>query len=223
MYETTRLAIAMRMSRAALNLTQSDYADTLGITKSNVMRNEKLSVAVRGDTLVRMVNILGLRGVGIDVFTVMDEVKITYRGERPDAAAMRMSRAALSMTQEDFANAIGTTKPIITRGERNDGSMRSETLTKLIQGMHAQGIEIDLASPPDGVTITIKRAALEAIEGREQGSELPGEPAWERIPYSDEEREWDAIVERMEREGHELAKLDREELARHREQAREKK
>jgi transcriptional regulator with XRE-family HTH domain len=203
MYETTRLAIAMRMSRAALNLTQADYADALGITKSNVMRNEKLSVAVRGDTLIRMVHVLDKRGVSIDVFTEMDEVKIIYRGIRPDAAAMRMCRAALSLTQEEFAEAIGVTKPVVTRGERILGNMRGETLTKLIQEMHLQGIEIDLASPPEGVTVTIKRAALEHIEESEQGSELPGEPNWQYVPYTEEEREWNKTAERIERESRE--------------------
>ncbi|MGM0984679.1 MAG: helix-turn-helix domain-containing protein [Pseudomonadota bacterium] len=200
MYETTRLAIAMRMSRAALNLTQADYAQLLGISKSNVMRNEKLAVAVRGDTLVRMVHLLGKRGVGIDVFSVMDEVTMSYQGDRPEAAAMRMARAALSLTQEAFALEIGVTKPMVTRGERSDGAMRGETLTKLIQAMHPQGIEINLASPLEGVTIKITRPALERIEENEQGSELPGEPRWELKPYTREEREWDEIVERGQRE-----------------------
>lgn len=222
MYETTRLAIAMRMSRAALNLTQADYAETLGISKSNVMRNEKLAVAVRGDTLIRMVHLLGKRGMGIDVFSVMDEVTITYQGERPEAAAMRMARAALNLTQEAFAQTIDVTKPMVTRGERTEGSMRSETLTKLIQGMHALGIEIDLASPPDGVTVKIGRPALERIEEREQGSKLPGEPKWQYVPYSQEEREWDTIAERIQREGEERLQREREELARYREQERQK-
>lgn len=222
MYETTRLAIAMRMSRAALNLTQADYAEALGITKSNVMRNEKLSVAVRGDTLVRMVHLLGKRGVGIDVFSVMDEVTITYQGDRPDAAAMRMARASLTLTQEAFAKEIGVTKPIVTRGERNDGSMRGETLTKLIQGMHAQGVEINLASPPEGVTVKITRLALEKIEASEQGSELPGEPQWEYKPYTEEEREWDKMLDRQLREEEERQR-EHEALARQRERERQKK
>jgi len=177
----------MRMCRAALNLTQERFANDLGITQSTVMRNEKLDVAVRGDTLVRMLHIMAKRGVDIDVVSKLDEVVIHCHSKHPEAAAMRMTRAALELTQAGFAEVIGVTKPIVTRGERDHGGMSVETLRKLEKAMHVIGILIDQITVEDGVRVTITREALERIEDSEQGSQLEGEPQREIVPYTEEE------------------------------------
>ena len=42
MEEKNRFALAMRMGRAALGMSQQEFADALGVAKSTVARNETL-------------------------------------------------------------------------------------------------------------------------------------------------------------------------------------
>ena len=57
MEEKNRFALAMRMGRAALGMSQQEFADALGVAKSTVARNETLEMAMRADTLTAMMRL----------------------------------------------------------------------------------------------------------------------------------------------------------------------
>lgn len=184
MYETTRLAIALRMARAVSQMTQRELAAALGVTKTVIARNEKPDMAMRADTLVRLVYVMREHHIEIDVFSTLDSVRLYTTGPKLDAAAMRAARAALSLNQQDFADAIGLTKPIVTRGERPNSTMRADTLVTLMNAMYQRGIKIDLVSTVEDLTVTVHRQGVEAIEAQHQGMALPGEPEQELVPTS---------------------------------------
>lgn len=52
----------MRMGRAALGMSQQEFADALGVAKSTVARNETLEMAMRADTLTAMMRLFRERG-----------------------------------------------------------------------------------------------------------------------------------------------------------------
>ncbi|MBW6390203.1 hypothetical protein [Billgrantia antri] len=184
MYETTRLAIGLRMARAAVQLTQSGLAAELGVTKIVIARNEKPDMAMRADTLVRLIYVLRQRGVELDVFSTLDSVRLYMTGGELDAAAMRISRAALSMNQQDFADCIGLTKAIVTRGERPGVTMRSDTWHTFKVKVKELGVVVDWVPMVADLTVVVNRQAIERIETIQQGSLLPGEPGKELIPAS---------------------------------------
>lgn len=184
MYETTRLAIALRMARAVAQMTQPELAETLGVTKTVIARNEKPDMAMRADTLVRLVYVMREREIEIDVFSTLDSVRLYTVGANLDAAAMRAARAALNLNQQDFADRIGLTKPIVTRGERPNSTMSSNTVLTLMNSMDRLGIKIDLMPVVSDLTVTVHRQAVEAIEALHQGNALPGEPEGELVPTS---------------------------------------
>lgn len=182
MYETTRLAIALRMARAVSQMTQRELAAALGVTKTVIARNEKPDMAMRADTLVRLIYVMRERGIEIDVFSTLDSVRLYTVGPKLDAAAMRAARAALSLNQQDFAERIGLTKPIVTRGERPNSTMRADTMVTLHSVMHQMGIKIDWVPMVEDLTVTVHRQAVEAIDARHQGRAIPGEPTHELVP-----------------------------------------
>lgn len=182
MLETLRLAIALRMARATSQLTQSEMAAELGVTTTVIARNEKPDMAMRADTLVRLVYVMRQREIGVDVFSSLDSVRLSVVGENLGAAAMRAARAAMSLNQQDFADLVGLTKPVVTRGERPGSSMRSDTMTLLVSEMGKIGIRIELTSLLGELTVTVQRQALEAIEAIHQSRTLPGEPEKELKP-----------------------------------------
>jgi len=67
MDEKVRLALAMRIARAALGMSQQEFADMLGIAKSTIARNETLEMTMRADTLAAMIRACRERGVELDV------------------------------------------------------------------------------------------------------------------------------------------------------------
>ena len=182
MYETTRLAIALRMARAVSQMTQRELAEALGVTKTVIARNEKPDMAMRADTLVRLVYVMRERNIEIDVFSTLDSVRLYIVGSKLDAAAMRAVRAALNLTQQDFAERIGLTKPIVTRGERPSGNMRADTMATLHNVMHCMGIKIDWVPMVEDLTVVVHRQAVEAIDALHLGEAIPGEPTHELIP-----------------------------------------
>lgn len=184
MYETTRLAIALRMARAACQWTQQEMADRLGVTKSVITRNEKPDMAMRADTLVRLVYVMREEKVEIDVFSTLDCVRLYAEGEMLDAMAMRVARAALNISQQSFADQVGLTKPLVTRGERPDHKMQEPRFFTMADSLRNQGIKIDYVPIVSDLTVTIQRHAVELIEARSGSSALPGEPTQELIPTS---------------------------------------
>ncbi len=184
MYETTRLAIALRMARAACQWTQQEMADRLGVTKSVITRNEKPDMAMRADTLVRLVYVMREEKIEIDVFSTLDCVRLYAVGEMLDAMAMRVARAALNISQQAFADQVGLTKPIVTRGERPDHKMQEPRFRTMADSLKNQGIRIDYVPIVSDLTVTIQRHAVELIEAASGGSTLPGEPMQELVPTS---------------------------------------
>ena len=177
MYETTRLAIALRMARAVSRMTQRELAEALDVTKTVIARNEKPDMAMRADTLVRLVYVMREQGIEIDVFSTLDSVTLYANGPKLDAAAMRAARAALNLDQQAFADRIGLTKPIVTRGERPNSTMRADTMVTLNSAMHHMGIKIDWVPMEENLTVIVHRQAVEGIDALHQGKAIPGEAA----------------------------------------------
>lgn len=77
MEEKNRFALAMRMGRAALGMSQQEFADALGVAKSTVARNETLEMAMRADTLTAMMRLFRERGIDVDLLGDTDSLTIT--------------------------------------------------------------------------------------------------------------------------------------------------
>ena len=77
MEEKNRFALAMRMGRAALSMSQQEFADALGVAKSTVARNETLEMAMRADTLTAMMRLFRERGIDVDLLGDTDSLTIT--------------------------------------------------------------------------------------------------------------------------------------------------
>lgn len=82
------------------------------------------------------------------------------------ALAMRMGRAALGMSQQEFADALGVAKSTVARNETLEMAMRAETLTAMMRVFRDQGIDVDLLGATDSLTITVTAKGLEALENR---------------------------------------------------------
>jgi len=181
MYETTRLAIALRMARAVSQMTQKEMAEALGVTKTVIARNEKPDMAMRADTLVRLVYVMNEQGITIDVFSSLDSVRLYIVGDKLEAAAMRATRAALNLSQQDFADRMGLTKAVVARGERPNSTMSATTLMNMSNTLYFMGIKVDWVSLVKDMTVIVDRRAVEAID---QGIILPGDPEGELVPVS---------------------------------------
>jgi len=164
MYETTRLAIALRMARAAAQWTQQEMAERLHLTKTMVARNERPDMTMRADTLVKLIHTMRLEKVDIDLFTTADRVVFYAEGSDLDAMAMRVCRAALNLSQQTFADKVGLTKPLVTRGERSDKSMTSKTLNQMKDALSEIGIKIDVNAMASTLMVRVERGAVEALE-----------------------------------------------------------
>lgn len=75
--EKVRVAMIMRMGRAALGMSQQEFADALGVAKSTVARNETLEMAMRADTLTAMLRILNDHGIETNLLTSKDDLVFT--------------------------------------------------------------------------------------------------------------------------------------------------
>ncbi|WP_432414812.1 helix-turn-helix domain-containing protein [Chromohalobacter israelensis] len=82
------------------------------------------------------------------------------------ALAMRMGRAALGMSQQEFADALGVAKSTVARNETLEMAMRAETLTAMMRVFRDHGIDVDLLGATDSLTITVTAKGLEALENR---------------------------------------------------------
>lgn len=81
MEEKNRFALAMRMGRAALGMSQQEFADALGVAKSTVARNETLEMAMRADTLTAMMRLFRERGIDVDLLGATDSLTITVTAQ----------------------------------------------------------------------------------------------------------------------------------------------
>jgi len=82
------------------------------------------------------------------------------------ALAMRMGRAALGMSQQEFADALGVAKSTVARNETLEMAMRADTLTAMLRLFAEKGVEVDLLGATDSLTIKIGPDALESLEKR---------------------------------------------------------
>ncbi len=84
----------------------------------------------------------------------MNDEKIRF------ALAMRLTRSALGMNQQEFADELGVAKSTVARNETLEMSMRADTLTSMFRVMHKHGVEMDLLSDPDSLTVKLNKTAL---------------------------------------------------------------
>lgn len=82
------------------------------------------------------------------------------------ALAMRMGRAALGMSQQEFADALGVAKSTVARNETLEMAMRADTLTAMLRLFAEKGVEVDLLGATDSLTIKIGPDALRSLEDR---------------------------------------------------------
>lgn len=79
--EQVRFAVAMRMGRTALGLSQSEFAELLGVAKSTIARTETMEMTMRADTLMTMLRVLREHGVELDLMSDEQRVFIEVHPE----------------------------------------------------------------------------------------------------------------------------------------------
>jgi len=67
--ENIKIAVALRMSRAALGISQLELAEILGVSKITLARVETLESPLRADVYMKAINVLRELGVAVDVMT----------------------------------------------------------------------------------------------------------------------------------------------------------
>lgn len=181
MYDNVRLSAAMRMARAACLLTQQELADEIGVSKSVIARNEKMEMAMRADTWIRLEHAMRHREIELDLVSQADGIRLYMRGKDLDIVAMRVARAALNITQQGLADILGVSKNVVTRGERPGSIMRSDTLGKLLDKAYWLGIKLDWTPMTQDLTVRIRQYGVEKIEALHRGEPLPDEPEDELV------------------------------------------
>jgi len=163
MYDDVRLSTAMRMARAASLLTQQALAHEISVSKSVIARNEKMEMAMRADTWIRLAYAMRQRGIELDLVNEDNSIRLEMKGAELATAAMRVTRAALNICQQTLADQLGVSKNVVTRGERPGARMRADTLGKLLEVAHRVGIKIDWAPMTQDLTVYIGQEGLERI------------------------------------------------------------
>ena len=90
--EKVRFAMAMRLARVALGMSQQEFADALGVAKSTVARNETLEMAMRADTLTAMLRVMREHGIEMDVLGSPTELTVSISQEALVHAAERFNK-----------------------------------------------------------------------------------------------------------------------------------
>lgn len=67
--ENIKIAVALRMSRAALGISQLELAEILGVSKITLARVETLESPLRADVYMKAINVLRELGVDVDVMS----------------------------------------------------------------------------------------------------------------------------------------------------------
>lgn len=182
MYDTIRLAVALRMSRAVLRLTQAELATKLGVTKTVIARNEKPDMAMRADTLMRLVYVMDDHDIQVDVFSTLDRVGLYVWREDLSSTSIRVARAVLNLSQQEFADLIGVKKATVTRGERPGASVTADVHGLLIERMRQEGVTIDWSPMTQELAVTVHPQALQRQVPPGKGNSLPGEHDNELVP-----------------------------------------
>lgn len=90
--EKVRFAMAMRIARVAMGMSQQEFADALGVAKSTVARNETLEMAMRADTLTAMLRVMREHGIEMDVLGSPTELSVKITQEALSEAASRLGK-----------------------------------------------------------------------------------------------------------------------------------
>lgn len=90
--EKVRFALAMRIARVSLGMSQQEFADALGVAKSTVARNETLEMAMRADTLTAMLRVMREYGIEMDVLGDPTSLSVKLNQEALDKAAARIGK-----------------------------------------------------------------------------------------------------------------------------------
>ena len=176
MYESTRLAVALRMGRAALGVNQQAFADLIGVSKTVVTRNERPDMAMRADTLVRLMYVMRQGRIDLDIFSTLDSVVFYTDQGNFQAIALRVTRAALGHSQQELGDLVGVSKSVIARGEREDGDLKSSVMTGITQAAFEAGIKIGYPSITRELIVEVYPQAIAALAARQ------GEDADEDAP-----------------------------------------
>ena len=114
--EQVRFAVAMRMGRTALGLSQSEFADLLGVAKSTVARTETMEMAMRADTLMTMLRVLREHGVELDLMSDEQRVSIEVHPE-----GLQQALEQLQDEDKRRSDRQRSTKVVPHHGKRNNG------------------------------------------------------------------------------------------------------
>lgn len=90
--EKVRFALAMRIARVSLGMSQQEFADELGVAKSTVARNETLEMAMRADTLTSMLRVMREYGVDIDVLGDPTSLSVKLNQDALSKASARIGK-----------------------------------------------------------------------------------------------------------------------------------
>lgn len=90
--EKVRFALAMRIARVSLGMSQQEFADELGVAKSTVARNETLEMAMRADTLTSMLRVMREYGVDMDVLGDPTSLSVKLNQDALNKAAARIGK-----------------------------------------------------------------------------------------------------------------------------------
>lgn len=90
--EKIRFAMAMRLARVALGMSQQEFADELGVSKSTIARNETLDMTMRADTLTAMLRVMREHGLDIDVLGSPTNLTLSVSQEALNEAAKRLGK-----------------------------------------------------------------------------------------------------------------------------------
>lgn len=90
--EKVRFALAMRIARVSMGMSQQEFADALGVAKSTVARNETLEMAMRADTLTSMLRVMREHGIEMDVLGSPTSLSVKINQEALDEAAKRLGK-----------------------------------------------------------------------------------------------------------------------------------
>ena len=88
--EKVRFALAMRIARVAMGMSQQEFADALGVAKSTVARNETLEMAMRADTLTAMLRVMRENGIEMDLLGSPTSLSVKVDQEALDKVAARL-------------------------------------------------------------------------------------------------------------------------------------
>ncbi len=90
--EKVRFALAMRIGRTTLGMSQQEFANALGVAKSTIARNETLDMSMRADTLTAMLRVMREYGIEMDLLGNPDSLTVKVNEKALDYIAQRQNK-----------------------------------------------------------------------------------------------------------------------------------